>query len=145
MQAALGVSQLKKLPQFIEKRNSNFNYLKEKLLPLSGKLLLPKVHPEAKPSWFGFPITLKQDCGVSKLEVTKKLEEMKIGTRMLFGGNLVKQPLYKDKNIRIVGDLKNTDIIMNDTFWVGVYPALEAEHLDYIAQSLTQILNKDTL
>ncbi len=142
MQAALGVSQLKKLPAFIEKRNHNFNYLKAKLSHLQEFIALPEVTPGGEASWFGFPITVKPGCKTTRNEITQYLEKNKIGTRLLFAGNLVRQPLYKHVEKRIVGDLTNTDIVMNDVFWVGTYPGLENEHLDYIAQKISAVLGE---
>ena len=140
MQAAIGVSQLKKLPGFIEKRRRNFEYLMSKLQGMEDVLELPRSAPDAKPSWFGFAITLKPSAKVSRNDLVKKLESEKIGTRLLFGGNLLKQPAYREINKRVVGDLKNTDRIMNDTFWVGVWPGLETEHLDYIVARIKAAL-----
>jgi CDP-4-dehydro-6-deoxyglucose reductase, E1 len=140
MQAAIGCSQLKKLPGFIEKRRANFEYLMTKLQGLDDVLELPRSAPDSKPSWFGFAITLKPNAKVTRNELVKKLESEKIGTRLLFGGNLLKQPAYREINKRVIGDLKNTDRIMNDTFWVGVWPALEHEHLDYIASRIRAAL-----
>lgn len=136
MQAAIGVSQLKKLPAFISKRRQNFSYLSKKLMSLENKLILPRATDGAEASWFGFPITLRSEDKVSRNELVKFLESKKIGTRLLFGGNLVKQPAYAEVTHRVVGDLQATDMIMNNTFWVGVYPALETEHLDYICQMI---------
>lgn len=140
MQAAIGVSQLKKLPGFIEKRRSNFEYLMSKLKGMEDVLELPRSAPDSKPSWFGFAITLKPGAKISRNDLVKKLESEKIGTRLLFGGNLLKQPAYREINKRVVGDLKNTDRIMNDTFWVGVWPGLETEHLDYIVARIKAAL-----
>jgi CDP-6-deoxy-D-xylo-4-hexulose-3-dehydrase len=140
MQAALGVSQLKKLPGFIQKRNENFAYLKVKLSHLNHYLSLPEVTPGGEASWFGFPITVKKTSAKSRTEITRFLEENKIGTRLLFAGNLLRQPLYKHVEKRVIGELVNTDIIMNDVFWVGIYPALDTEHLDYIAKKIEEAL-----
>lgn len=142
MQAALGVSQLKKLPGFIKARNYNFNYLKKKLSHLQDYISLPEETKGGEASWFGFPITVKPSSPKSRNEITQFLEKNKIGTRLLFAGNLVRQPLYKHVKKRIVGDLTNTDIVMNDVFWVGVYPALKDEHLDYIAMKLEECLKE---
>jgi CDP-6-deoxy-D-xylo-4-hexulose-3-dehydrase len=140
MQAAVGVSQLKKLPMFIEKRNNNFKYLVEGLKHLEDKIILPKVLEKAQPSWFGFPISIKPETGIERNSVTQSLEKHKIGTRMIFGGNLLKQPLYKNIEKRVIGDLPNTDFIMNQSFWIGVWPGLEKKHLDYMIEKLTIIL-----
>ena len=133
MQAALGVSQLKKLPGFIKARNANFAYLKSKLIHLDEYISLPEVTPGGEASWFGFPITVKANSPKTRNEITSFLEQNKIGTRLLFAGNLLRQPLYKHIEKRVIGELTNTDIVMSDVFWVGVYPALKPEHLDYVA------------
>lgn len=139
MQAAVGCSQLKKLPGFIEIRNKNtvtlIKYIKELIPNHSDYMHLPTALPEATPSWFGFPITLKKG---NRRDLVKFLEKNKIGTRLLFAGNLIRQPLYKDKNFRVVGELTNTDIIMSNTFWVGIYPALGEKHMKYIAEKLKE-------
>lgn len=139
MQAAVGCSQLAKLPGFIEKRNENtenlIKLIKEKIPNHDELLILPTTLPGAKASWFGFSITLKKG---GRRELVNFLEKNKIGTRLLFAGNLIRQPLYKDKEYRVVGDLKNTDLIMNNTFWVGIYPALGIEHMNYIAEKLKE-------
>jgi CDP-6-deoxy-D-xylo-4-hexulose-3-dehydrase len=140
MQAALGVSQLKKLPGFIRARNANFKHLKTKLAHLTQHLSLPEETEGGEASWFGFPITVKSASPKTRNEITTYLEKNKIGTRLLFAGNLVRQPLYKHVEKRIVGELTNTDIVMNDVFWVGVYPALKEEHLDYIALKIEECL-----
>lgn len=140
MQAALGVSQLKKLPSFIKARNANFAYLKSKLSHLSEFITLPEVTVGGEASWFGFPITMKASSPKTRTEMTSFLEKSKIGTRLLFAGNLLRQPLYKHVEKRVVGELINTDIVMNDVFWVGVYPALKEVHLDFIAQKIEECL-----
>lgn len=142
MQAAIGCSQLKKLPKFVEKRNKNFATLTEKLSCLSEFLILPEATKGSTPSWFGFPITVKENSPVTRNEITEFLEDSKIGTRLLFGGNLVRQPLYQHSEKRIIGDLKNTDTIMNNTFWIGVWPGLEEEHLEYMSQKLIEVVKE---
>jgi len=136
MQAACGLAQLKRLPEFIAKRNSNFAYLAEKLVSLSGYIDLTEATENSEPSWFGFPITLKADCGVNRTDLTKYLDENKIGTRLLFAGNLTKQPYFEALDYRISGDLPNTDITMNQTLWLGLYPGLSKDHLDYMVSKL---------
>jgi len=131
MQAACGLAQLKQLPKFIRKRNENFVYLKNKLGGLTEFIDLPKSTENSNPSWFGFPITLKK--GIDRVEFTQYLDSHKIGTRLLFAGNLTKQPYFQDVKYRIVGDLTNTNITMNKTLWLGIYPGLGEEQLDYIA------------
>lgn len=136
MQAAVGVSQLKKLPRFIARRRENFDYLREKLRDLEGKLILPRSTLGSEPSWFGFALTVEPSSKLTRNEIVRRLESEKIGTRLLFGGNLLKQPAYREINHRVVGSLENTDRIMRDTFWLGVWPGLEKPHLDYIATRL---------
>ena len=136
MQAACGLAQLERLPGFIEKRNANFVYLKKRLASLTDFIDLPEATPNSEPSWFGFPFTIKQNSGFKRVDLTKYMDQCKIGTRLLFAGNLTRQPYFLDVEYRIVGDLTNTDIVMNQTLWVGIYPALDEEHLDYIAESL---------
>ena len=132
MQAAVGVSQLKKLPHFIQRRKENYAYLREKLEPLQEFLELPEATAHSEPSWFGFPITLRENAPVTRNQLIQHLESSHIGTRLLFAGNLLRQPAFKDIPHRVVGDLPNADRVMNNTFWVGVYPGLEAAQLDYI-------------
>lgn len=140
MQAAIGCSQLNKLPGFIQTRNKNVEILvkmiKEKIPNYDQLMMLPEAVPLAEASWFGFPITLKTPN--TRRALINHLEQNKIGTRLLFAGNLLRQPLYKGKEYRIVGELTNTDKIMNDTFWVGIYPALNESHMDYISDKLKE-------
>ncbi|NUQ29701.1 MAG: lipopolysaccharide biosynthesis protein RfbH, partial [Acidobacteriaceae bacterium] len=124
MQAALGVSQIEKLPQFIEKRKENFAYLKNALKPLEEFLLLPVATEDSDPSWFGFPIGVKTSAPFTRDQLTRALEAQKIGTRLLFAGNLLRQPAYEGYEYRVIGDLANTDFVMNQVFWIGVYPGL---------------------
>lgn len=137
MQAAIGVSQLRKLPKFIDIRNANAKYLSKKLEHLSHYISLPKASENSEPSWFGYPLTIK-DSRISRTALVKFLETNKIGTRLLFAGNLLRQPLYSHVPKRVVGELINTDKIMNDTFWTGVYPGIKEVHLDYIAQKIEE-------
>jgi CDP-6-deoxy-D-xylo-4-hexulose-3-dehydrase len=139
MQAACGLAQLGKLEYFIEKRRSNYAYLRNKLESLTDFIHLPVPTPNSNPSWFGFPITLKDDCGVSRVDVTKFLDSHKIGSRLLFAGNLLKQPYFKDVEYRVVGDLTHTEKTMNDTFWVGVQPALDEVHFDFVAEKMEEL------
>ncbi|MEY4530064.1 MAG: hypothetical protein RLZZ156_785 [Deinococcota bacterium] len=136
MQAAIGVAQLEKLDGFIAKRRENFNYLLEALRPLEQYLVLPEATPHSEPSWFGFPITVREDAPVSRNALVQHLEKHKIGTRLLFGGNLLRQPAYKDVVHRVVGGSLQTDRVMNQTFWIGVYPGLTREMLDFIVLSI---------
>ncbi len=136
MQAAVGVAQLDKLPEFVRRRRENFATLSRLLADAQDELILPVATPNSDPSWFGFPITLSADCPVSRNDVIDHLTANKIGTRLLFGGNLLRQPAYKGVPHRVVGDLTNTDRIMHNTFWVGVYPGLTDEMLAFVAESL---------
>jgi CDP-4-dehydro-6-deoxyglucose reductase, E1 len=138
MQAACGLAQLKRLPEFIKKRNSNFTYLSNRLSTLANFIELTLPTKDSTPSWFGFPITLKSDSGVSRVDLTKYLDHNKIGTRLLFAGNLTKQPYFSDIEYRVVGDLINTDITMNQTLWLGIYPGLGEAQLNYIAEKLEE-------
>jgi CDP-6-deoxy-D-xylo-4-hexulose-3-dehydrase len=140
MQAALGLSQIAKLPHFIERRKENFSYLKELLQPLEAYLTLPVAGENSDPSWFGFPIAVKPDAPFSRNQLTRHLESNKIGTRLIFAGNLLRQPAYEGYEHRVVGDLKNTDFVMNQVFWIGVYPGLTTEMLDYIARITTEFV-----
>ena len=137
MQAAVGVSQLEKLSDFIQRRRANFTYLMAQLKTLEEHLILPEVLLEAEPSWFGFPITLREESPVRRNELIGRLDQARIGTRLLFGGNLLRQPAYADSPCRVVGALACADQVMNRTFWMGVYPGLDTARLDYVATTLT--------
>ncbi len=136
MQAALGVSQLTKLPRFIERRKENFAYLRRKLDDLQDLLVLPEATAGADPSWFGFPIGVRPGAPIDRTQLTRALEAQKIATRLLFGGNLTRQPAYEECEFRAIGDLRNTDYVMNSVFWIGVYPGLTKEMLDFVAQTI---------
>lgn len=140
MQAALGSSQLKKLDGFIAKRKENFAHLYQALESVQG-LILPRATDNSDPSWFGFPITLDPALDIDREELMRFLDSRLIGTRLMFAGNIMKQPAYRNVDFRVVGDLKNTDIVMNRTFWVGVYPGLDAPQLDYIAESIAEFVD----
>ena len=135
MQAAVGCEQLKKLSGFIKARRANFQDLYGNLKPHNKYILLPEAAPGSLPSWFGFPILVKEGVSFSRSNIVEYLEDHKIATRMLFGGNLTKQPAYKDVKYRIAGSLKNTDLIMNNLFWIGVYPGLKKEQLSYVVKT----------
>jgi CDP-6-deoxy-D-xylo-4-hexulose-3-dehydrase len=135
MQAALGVSQIAKLPHFIERRKENFNYLKAALQPLTEFLMLPEAGEHSDPSWFGFPIGVREGAPFTRDQLTKALESQKIGTRLLFAGNLLRQPAYEGYDYRVIGDLPNTDFVMNQVFWIGVYPGLTEPMLDFIVKT----------
>jgi CDP-4-dehydro-6-deoxyglucose reductase, E1 len=132
MQAAIGVEQLKKLPEFVEKRKENFYVLYAALKKYENFLVLPEPTLYSDPSWFGFPIIVREDAPFRRSDIVKHLEDHKIATRMLFGGNLLKQPAYSDIVYRLVGSLENTDLVMDNLFWIGVYPGLSRAMLDYV-------------
>ncbi len=140
MQAALGLAQLEKLDEFIKIRRHNFDLLKQGLLKHSNKLILPEATPNSEPSWFGFLITVKKDAGISRNDLVQKLNDEKIATRLLFAGDIRKQPYFKDIDYRTVGDLPNTEIIVNDTFWIGVTPMINDEMIDYMIKKFDEIL-----
>jgi len=142
MQAAVGLSQLDKLDGFIAARKQNFATLHKGLEPLQNCYLLPEATPGSDPSWFGFPIAVKPESGVTRERVIHHLELRKIGTRLLFGGNLTRQPAYKDCEFRIAGELTNADYVMNNVFWIGVYPGLTEEMLQYMITSLGEAAGK---
>ncbi len=136
MQAAVGVSQLKKLPEFIAARRRNFQYLHDGLQDLQEHFILPQATPNSEPSWFGFPLAVREGAPFTRDALVRHLDSKKIGTRLLFAGNLLKQPAYKDIQHRKIGDLKNTDFVMNNVFWVGVYPGLTDAHKDYMIETI---------
>lgn len=140
MQAAIGVAQLKKLEGFTAARKHNFEFLKAALKPAEEWLILPVATPGSEPSWFGFPVTVREGAPISRNELVRSLEEARIGTRLLFAGNLLKQPAYAGVVHRIAAPLTNTDRIMNDTFWLGVFPGLNTEMLSYTAQVILGLL-----
>lgn len=138
MQAACGLAQLTRLDDFVQRRKDNFNYLKAKLQECSEFLILPEATPNSEPSWFGFPITIKETAGFTRGELLTYLDDNKVGTRLLFAGNVTKQPYMQGRNYRVVDELTNSDRIMNQTFWVGIYPGLTEEMLDYTAEVIGQ-------
>jgi CDP-6-deoxy-D-xylo-4-hexulose-3-dehydrase len=142
MQAAVGLSQLNHLDHFIKKRNDNFAYLYENLKQFEEFLILPEATENSEPSWFGFPITVRDKSPFKRDELVWFLNESKIGTRLLFAGNLIKQPYMLNQKYRVVGDLKNADIVMRDTFWVGVYPGLTEAHLSYMIEKFAEFIKK---
>ena len=140
MQAALGLSQLTKLDRFVQRRKENFTYLLERLQGVEG-LILPRATPHSDPAWFGFPITLAPDLAVDREDLMRFLESKKVGTRLIFAGNLLRQPAYQGIDRRVVGDLHNSDIVMTRSFWLGVYPGLTPSMLDYAADALIDFVH----
>jgi len=139
MQAALGASQIEKLPYFIERRKENFRILHAALEPYADVLLLPEATPGSDPSWFGFPIGIRKDAPFTREALIRTLDAKKIGTRLLFGGNLLRQPAYEGCAYRVVGELPNSDFAMNNVFWIGVYPGLTKPMLDYVAEVIGEV------
>jgi CDP-6-deoxy-D-xylo-4-hexulose-3-dehydrase len=140
MQAAIGVEQLKKLPGFIERRKKNFQALSRGLKRYGSYLLLPHAQPDTDPSWFGFPLLVREDAPFSRDDIIGYLEKHQIATRMLFGGNLLRQPAYADMKYRLVGSLENSDLIMKNLFWIGVYPGLTEEMIRYVLQTFKEFI-----
>lgn len=136
MQAACAVAQLDRLQGFIEARKKNFAYLRNRLKSCERVLILPEATPNSEPSWFGFPITLRSDSNVDRVDLLKYLDQHKIGTRLLFAGNLTRQPYFSGRKYRVVGSLQNTDRIMEQTFWLGVYPGIDHDMLDYVVERI---------
>jgi len=141
MQAAIGVEQLRKLPGFIEKRKANFKTLSNGLKKFEKYLVLPQATPHSDPSWFGFPLMVREDAPFSREEIVRYLEDHKIATRMLFGGNLIKQPAFADMKFRSVGNLVNTDLVMNNLFWIGVYPGLTEEKIGFVLETFREFVS----
>ena len=142
MQAAVGVAQLAKLPGFIEARRRNFDVLRSDLRELEEFFILPEATPGSEPSWFGFPIAVRRDAPFSRNQVIGFLDERRIATRQLFGGNLVRQPAYRSREFRVVGTLTNTDFVMNQVFWIGVYPGLSPAAIEYMIDSLHSLASQ---
>ncbi|MEF7614726.1 lipopolysaccharide biosynthesis protein RfbH [Aquincola sp. MAHUQ-54] len=138
MQAACALAQMDRVDEFIAKRRANFAYLKNRLASVAEFLHLPEATPNSEPSWFGFPLVVKASAGVQRSDLINFLEQNKIGTRLLFAGNLTKQPYMAGRKFRVSGELTNTDVVMNQTFWLGTFPALGQEQLDYIADKLEE-------
>jgi CDP-6-deoxy-D-xylo-4-hexulose-3-dehydrase len=136
MQAACALAQMDRLDGFVAARRANFAWLHRRLKSCEDRLILPTATPGSDPSWFGFPITLREDVRQDRADLLRFLDARRIGTRLLFGGNLTRQPYMIGRNYRVVGDLTNTDVIMNRTFWIGTFPGLTTEMLEYLAQSI---------
>jgi CDP-4-dehydro-6-deoxyglucose reductase, E1 len=141
MQAAVGLSQLSKLNSFIEQRRQNFDGLTRRISQagLDDYYILPEATPNSEPSWFGFLLTLRDDNPEYRRQIISKLEDKKVGSRLLFGGNLTKQPAFMGQNFKIVGDLKNTDFVMNNSFWIGIWPGINDQMLDYMVNCLVEV------
>jgi CDP-6-deoxy-D-xylo-4-hexulose-3-dehydrase len=138
MQAACGLAQLERAQDFIDTRKRNFKLLKQRLSRLSDYLEIAEATPNSDTSWFGFPVTLKESAGVKRVDLLKFLDQHKIGSRLLFSGNLTRQPYFQDVEYRVVGELTNTDRTMNQTFWLGVYPGLGEEHFNFVGEKLEE-------
>jgi CDP-4-dehydro-6-deoxyglucose reductase, E1 len=142
MQAAVGVAQLRKLPAFIEARRKNFSFLLEGLKDLQEFFILPEATPDTNPSWFGFPLAIKPDAPFTRDYVLRYLDERKIATRLLFGGNLLRQPAYQGINHRKIGELSNSDFVMNQVLWMGVWPGLSEKMLTFVVETLHRMVKK---
>jgi CDP-6-deoxy-D-xylo-4-hexulose-3-dehydrase len=140
MQAACGLAQMDKLDSFVQARKDNFAYLKDRLSSCEDFLILPEATPNSDPSWFGFLMTIRPEANIRRVDLLNYLDQNKIGTRLLFAGNLTRQPYMKGRNFRVCGDLTNTDTVMNDSFWVGVYPGLNEEMLNFTASKIESYL-----
>ncbi len=143
LQAAIGVAQMDRLPEFIAKRKENFKYLNAQLKEFESYFILPKISPLSDPSWFGYLLTVK-DNKLNRNDLLKFLNDNGIATRLLFGGNIIRQPYFVDRKIkyRQIGELENSDIIMNETFWIGVYPMLEKKHIDYMISKIREFITQ---
>jgi CDP-6-deoxy-D-xylo-4-hexulose-3-dehydrase len=142
MQAAVGLAQLDRLEDFIAARRRNFEVLTELLKPLEDILILPEATPNSDPSWFGYPITLRKEAPSTRDELVQYLNANRIGTRLLFGGNLTRQPYMRGRNYRVVGELTNADIVTDRTFWLGLYPGLGPDHLSYTVERIDECLSR---
>ncbi len=145
MQAAIGCAQLQKLPGFVEKRKANFQAISRMLEPYQDRMILPQALPHSDPSWFAFVVTVRQDAGFSRNELTRFLEANRIETRNLFSGNLLRHPAFENIEHRVVGDLRNTDFIMTNTFFIGVYPGLTSRHLEWIESVFNRFMKGERL
>ncbi len=142
MQAAVGLAQLRRLGEFIDRRKRNFAYLRKRLVSLSEFLILPEATPNSDPSWFGFPLTLREEANVTRENLLEYLNQYMIGTRLLFAGNLIRQPYFQGRQYRVAGDLRNTDTVMKNTFWIGVYPGLTPAMLSYVVEMFHRMVRE---
>ena len=140
MQAACALAQMDRLPEFIAARKHNFAFLKARLKSCEEFLILPEATPNSEPSWFGFPITIRDEAGINRVDLLKYLDQNKVGTRLLFAGNLTRQPYFEDRTYRVSGELTRTDDIMNNTFWIGVYPGLDEDMLSFVVEKIEAFL-----
>lgn len=138
MQAACGLAQMDRVEDLVQKRKDNYVYLRDGLASCEEFIILPEATENSDPSWFGFPITIREESGIDRVDLLKFMDQYKIGTRLLFAGNLTRQPYFEHVNYRVVGDLTNTDLIMNNTFWIGVYPGLGQDHLDFVIEKFEE-------
>ena len=136
MQAACALAQMDRLPEFVETRKRNFRYLHERLQGLQDFLVLPRPTPGSDPSWFGFPVTLRKEAAANRVDLLGYLDQNKIGTRLLFAGNLIRQPYFRGRTYRVAGELTGTDTVMSDTFWLGIYPGITHQMIDYATAKL---------
>ncbi|MDD2705207.1 MAG: lipopolysaccharide biosynthesis protein RfbH, partial [Acidocella sp.] len=144
MQAAIGVKQLDRLDEFVAMRNENFSYLYAGLKPFEEFLILPEATANSEPSWFGFPLTVRPGAPFTRARLVAHLNDARIATRYLFGGNLIHQPYMRGQNFRVSGGTPNADLVMTSTFWVGVYPALTTAHLDYMLEAFARFVHANT-
>lgn len=142
MQAAVGLAQVDRIDEFVAARRRNFDLLTELLRPLEDVLILPQATPNSEPSWFGYPITLREGTSFTRDDLVQHLNDMRIGTRLLFGGNLIRQPYMKGRNYRVVGDLTNADIVTERCFWVGIYPGLGESQIGYTAETIAKFVRR---
>ena len=136
MQAACALAQMDRLDDFIKARKRNFAWLSERLAGCAEQLILPQATPGSDPSWFGFPLTLRDGCGIERVGLLRYLDEQRVGTRLLFAGNLTRQPYMQGQEYRVCGELTMTDKAMRDTFWIGLWPGLSEDHLEHAARHL---------
>jgi CDP-6-deoxy-D-xylo-4-hexulose-3-dehydrase len=141
MQAAVGLAQLKKLEYFIEKRIENFDWLKNKLKKFEQYFILPEKTENSEPAWFGFPITIKEKAPFTLAEINGYLFSHNVDTRPIFTGNITRQPYFKNKKFRVSGSLENSDKIMMRTFWIGVYPGLTVDMMEYVVKTIEDFIN----